>query len=111
MRGDCTKGSWQHGLAWLGFRGGWGLRGPGTGDRMHVEMHGGDPVGLWGELGSKAWLGFRGDGGLVGRGLAPSPPCGLPDVCKCVSMQCVRLYIWLLFVYFNTCCHMHLEGA
>ena len=42
---------------------------------------------LWGELGSKAWLGFGGGGfGVGGQGLAPSPPCGLPDVCKCDSI-------------------------
>ena len=45
---------------------------------MHGDFTGG--------IGSMAWLGFRGGGGLGGRGLAPSPPCGLPDVCKCDSM-------------------------
>ena len=49
---------------------------------MHGDFTGG--------IASMAWLGFRGGGelgdSLEGRGLAPSPPCGLPDVSKCDSM-------------------------
>ena len=96
MHGGFTRGSWLHGLAWLGFRGSGGLRGTDIyrgpyAFRWHLDMRG-DPVG---ELGSMAWLGSASAGvGVGGRGrLGPSPPCGLPDVCKRQYVLCASVHV------------------